>query len=46
MLIDETENKIQRNIGVSNVYTFLHAEFECIGVYVERKCVHLTKNGR
>ena len=43
VLIAEDENKIGRNSGVSNVYTFSHAEFESVEFYAVRQYVHLTK---
>ena len=41
----ETRKMIQRNIGVSNVYTFLYAYFESVKFYAARS-VHLKKEGR
>ena len=35
-----------RNRGVSNVYKFLHADFEGVEFYAERRDVNLTKEGR
>ena len=46
VLIVEDENKIQRNSGVSNVYTFLHADFKGVEFYAARQYVHLKKEGR
>ena len=46
MLIAEDENKTRRNSGVSNVYTFWHADFEGAEFYATRRYVHLTKEGR
>ena len=46
MLIVEAKKTIQRNSGVSNVYTFSHADFEGVGFYAARRCAHLTKEGR
>ena len=46
MLIPEEEKKIRINSGVSNVYTFLHADFEGVKFYATRRYVHLTKYGR
>ena len=46
VLIVEGKNKIRRNSGVSNVYMFLHADFEGFEFYAARKYVHLTKEGR
>ena len=34
------------NSGVSNVYTFLHADFEGVEFYAARRYVNLTKEGR
>ena len=46
MLISEEERKIHRNSGVSNVYTFYHADFEGVVFFVTRRYVHLTNEGR
>ena len=43
VLIAEDEKKIRRNNGVSNVYTFYHADLEGVGFYAARLCVHFTK---
>ena len=45
MLIAEDENKTRRNSGVSNVYTFLHADFKGVEFYAVRQYVHLKKEG-
>ena len=41
-LLAKAEKTIQRNIGVSNVYTFLHAYFEGVEYYAEKRYVHFT----
>ena len=46
VLIAEDEKKTRRNSGVSNVYTFLHADFEGVGFYAATRYVHFTKEGR
>ena len=46
MLLAEDENKIRRNSGVSNVYTFSHANLEGVEFYAARRYVNLTKDGR
>ena len=46
MLIAEGKKKIQRNIGVSNVYILSQADFESVGFYAARQYVHLTKEVR
>ena len=46
VLIAEDEKKIRRNSGVSNVYTFYHADLEGVGFYTARLCVHFTKEVR
>ena len=46
MLIEEDEDKIRRNSGVSNVYTFSHAYFEGVEFYNARRYVNFTKGGR
>ena len=46
VLIAEAKKRIRRNSGVSNVYTFLHADFEGVEFYTARKYVHLKKAGR
>ena len=46
MLMAEAEKTIRRNSGVSNVYTFSHADFESVEFYAVRRYVHLTKEGR
>ena len=46
MLIEEYENKIRRNSGVSNVYTSYHADLEGVEFYAPRRCIHLKKEGR
>ena len=43
LLVAEDENTIQINIGLSNVYTFLHAYFEGVEFYAARLYLHLTK---
>ena len=45
VLIADDEKKIQRNSGVSNVYTFSYADFEDVEFYAARGYVHLTKEG-
>ena len=45
MLIEKDENKIRINSGVSNVYTFLHADFEGVEFYAARRYVHFIKLG-
>ena len=37
---------IRRNSGVSNVYTFLHADFGDVKFYAARRYVHLPKGRR
>ena len=46
MLISESEKTIRRNSAVSNVYTFLHADFEGVEFCAARKYIHLTKERR
>ena len=46
VLIADAEKTIQRNSGVSNVYTFSHADFEGVEFYAARRYVHLKKEGR
>ena len=46
MLIAEANNKIRKNSGKSNVYIFLHANFEGIEFYAARRYVNLAKEGR
>ena len=41
VLIAEAEKTIQGNIGVSNVYRFLRADFEGVEFYAARWCVNL-----
>ena len=36
---------ICRDIGVSNLYTFSHADFEGVEFYAAMRYVHLTKEG-
>ena len=45
VLIMKVENTIRINIGASNVYIFLHADFEGIEFYAARRYVHMTKEG-
>ena len=45
VLIDKNKNKIRRNSGVINIYTFLHADFEGVEFYAVRRSFHLTKEG-
>ena len=42
-LIAEYKNKIRRNSGVINVYTFLRVYFEGVAFYAARQYVHLKK---
>ena len=46
VLVAEDEKTIQINSGVSNVYTFSHADFEGVEFYATRQYVNLTKEGR
>ena len=46
MLISEAKKRIRINSGVSNVYTFSHADFESVEFYAVMRYVHLTKEGR
>ena len=46
VLIAELENMIRRNRGVSNFYTFLHADFEGVEFYAARCYVNLKKEER
>ena len=46
MLIVGDKKKICRNSGVSNVYTFPHADFEGVHFYTAGQYVNLTKEGR
>ena len=46
VLIAESKNMTRRNSGVSNVYTFSHADFEGVGFYAARRYAHLIKEGR
>ena len=51
MLIAEAKNTIRINtirinISVSNVYTFLHADFEGVEFYTTRRYVYLKKEVR
>ena len=46
MLIVKEKKKIWRNGGVSNVYTFYHANFKGVEFDTERQYVNLTKEGR
>ena len=41
VLIVEAKNMMRINIGVINIYTFLHAYFEGVGFYTARKYFHL-----
>ena len=45
-LIAEAKKTIRRNIGISNVYMFLYADFDGVEFYVENRYVHLKKEGR
>ena len=46
VLILEDKKTICRNIGVSNVNTFSHADFKGVEFYATRQYVHLSKDGR
>ena len=43
LLIVEAEKTIQINSSVSNVYTFLHADFEGVDFYAASRYVHFTE---
>ena len=43
VLIEEDKDKIKRNISVSNIYTFSHADFEGVEFYASRQYVHYPK---
>ena len=46
VLIAEAENTIKTNSSKSNVYTFLHADFEGVEFYAARQYVDLKNEGR
>ena len=46
VLIEDAKKTIKKNGGVSNVYMFLHADFEGVKFYADRKHEHLKKQGR
>ena len=46
LLIAEAKKKIRVNIGVINVYMFLHSDFEGVEFYAARGYVHLKTEGR
>ena len=46
VLIAEEEKATQRNSGVSNVYTFSHADFKGVEFYDARRYVNLKREGR
>ena len=46
MLIAVAKKTIWKNIGVSNIYTFPHADFEGVEFYATGIYVYLTKEGR
>ena len=43
VLIEDAKKRIKKNGGVSNVYMFLHADFEGVKFYADRKHEHLKK---
>ena len=43
--MEEDENKILRNSGISNVYTFSYADFEGVDFYAARRYVSFKKEG-
>ena len=43
--MEEDENKILRNSGISNVYTFSYADFEGVDFYASRRYVSFKKEG-
>ena len=46
VLIAEDEQTKRKNIGVINVYIFLHLGLEGVEFYAARRYVYLTKDGR
>ena len=46
VLTGEAEKMIRRNSGVSNMYTFSHADFKGVEFYAARQRVLLTREGR
>ena len=45
MLITEAGKSTQRNSGVSNYYTIIHAHFEGVELYAAKRYVNLIKEG-